>query len=47
MTPQHNYHLVDPSPWPLLSSWTLFYLTLGGASILHFYINGFNLFKLQ
>jgi heme/copper-type cytochrome/quinol oxidase subunit 3 len=45
MTPQHKYHLVDPSPWPFLSSWSLFYLTLGGASLLHFYIKGLTLFQ--
>jgi len=46
MFPQHNYHLVDPSPWPFFSSWALFYLTLGAASIFHFFINGLKLFQL-
>jgi len=40
MRPQHNYHLVDPSPWPFLSSWSLFYLAIGAASLFHFYICG-------
>lgn len=43
MFPQHNYHLVDPSPWPFFSSWALFYLTLGTASIFHFFFHGLNL----
>jgi len=46
MKPQHSYHLVDPSPWPFLSSWSLFYLTIGGASLLHFYFRGLQLFEL-
>ena len=46
MNPQHNYHLVDPSPWPLLSSFSLFYLTLSAGALLHFFINGLNLFQI-
>jgi len=46
MRQQHPYHLVDPSPWPFLSSWSLFYITLGAASYLHFYINGLNTLEL-
>lgn len=46
MNPQHQYHLVDPSPWPILSSFSLFYLTLGAASLLHFFLNGITLFEL-
>lgn len=45
MLPQHNYHLVDPSPWPFFSSWALFYLTLGAASIFHFFFHGLKLFQ--
>jgi len=45
MFPQHNYHLVDPSPWPFFSSWALFYVTLGTASIFHFFFNGLKLFE--
>ena len=40
MLPQHNYHLVDKSPWPFLSSIGLFYLTLGGAAVFHFFARG-------
>lgn len=46
MNPQHDYHLVDPSPWPVLSSISLFYLTLGGAGIMHFFTRSTSVFKL-
>lgn len=42
----HNYHLVNPSPWPFISSLSLFYITLGGASLLHFFVYGINLFGI-
>jgi len=47
MLPQHNYHLVDPSPWPFLSSCSFFYLTVSGASLLHFFLRGVNVFELS
>ncbi|MFO0388269.1 MAG: cytochrome c oxidase subunit 3 [Alphaproteobacteria bacterium] len=31
----HPYHLVNPSPWPILSSLALFLLTLGMAMFMH------------
>ncbi len=31
----HPYHLVDPSPWPLVASMSMLGLTLGGASAMH------------
>jgi cytochrome c oxidase subunit III len=34
-TQQHPYHLVDPSPLPLLSAISLFMLTFGGALKMH------------
>jgi len=43
MRPQHNAHLVDHSPWPFLSSFSLLYITLGAASLFHFYIKGASL----
>jgi heme/copper-type cytochrome/quinol oxidase subunit 3 len=46
MLPQHNYHLVDPSPWPFLSSRSLFYLTVGAASFFHFFVRGLSVFEL-
>lgn len=33
----HQYHLVDPSPWPLVASMVLLALTLGGAAAMHGY----------
>ena len=32
---QHPYHLVDPSPWPLLGSISAFVLALGAISFMH------------
>lgn len=32
------FHLVDPSPWPILLSFSLLNLTIGGVSYMH----GFN-----
>ena len=46
MVPQHNYHLVDPSPWPFLGSWSLFYVTLGSASLFHFFLKGLTLLDM-
>lgn len=36
----HKAHIVDPSPWPILVSLNLLYITLGGVSYMHYYING-------
>ena len=33
----HKYHLVDPSPLPLLASVALFFLALGGVMFMHEY----------
>jgi cytochrome c oxidase subunit 3 len=40
----HSYHLVDPSPWPLLSALGAFMLTLGGVLYMHKFIGGWSLF---
>ena len=32
---KHQYHLVEPSPWPLLGSMAAFVLTLGGVLYMH------------
>nr|YP_010507828.1 cytochrome c oxidase subunit 3 [Phytophthora capensis]UXG55937.1 cytochrome c oxidase subunit 3 [Phytophthora capensis] len=37
-TQNHPYHLVDPSPWPFVISFGLFFLTFGGAMYFHGYI---------
>lgn len=33
----HDYHLVDPSAWPIIASMALLALTLGGAAAMHAY----------
>ena len=40
MTHYHPYHLVDPSPWPLLGAFGAFGLTVGGVMYFHRYIYG-------
>jgi cytochrome c oxidase subunit 3 len=40
----HSYHLVDPSPWPLVGAFGGFMLTLGGVLYMHKFAGGFNLF---
>lgn len=35
--PRHPFHLVTPSPWPLLASLGAFLLTLGGVMYMHSY----------
>lgn len=37
---KHPYHLVDPSPWPFLISFGLFFLTFGMAMMFHNYTGG-------
>jgi cytochrome c oxidase subunit 3 len=39
----HAYHLVDPSPWPLVASLGAFMFTLGGVLYMHKFIGGWNL----
>jgi len=38
--PRHGYHLVNASPWPLLTSVALFGLTIGGVLNFHFFSKG-------
>ena len=40
----HSYHLVDPSPWPLVAALGGFMLTFGGVLYMHKYIDGWNVF---
>ena len=35
---KHPYHLVDPSPWPFLISFGLFFFTFGSAMYFHSYL---------
>jgi len=36
----HAYHLVDPSPWPLISGFSALMLTFGGVMYMHGYAFG-------
>ena len=33
--PQHDYHIVDPSPWPVVASLSAFLLAFGAVSFMH------------
>lgn len=43
---RHHWHLVDPSPWPLMAALAAFSLTSGGVLYMHNYIGGSFLFRL-
>jgi cytochrome c oxidase subunit 3 len=43
-TERHPFHMVDPSPWPLLSSLGALALTFGGVMFMHGYSGGRTLF---
>ena len=40
----HQFHLVDPSPWPLVAALGAFMLTTGGVLYMHKMIGGWGLF---
>ena len=42
----HPYHIVDPSPWPFVTSLTAFFLVFGLVLYRHSYTIGFTLFSL-
>lgn len=42
----HPYHLVDPSPWPLLTSFALLVMAIGAALSFHGFTNGGTLLTL-
>ncbi|HND46128.1 MAG TPA: cytochrome c oxidase subunit 3 [Chitinophagales bacterium] len=42
---KHSFHLVDPSPWPIVSAFSALMLTFGGVLYMHGYSGGF--FLLQ
>lgn len=42
---KHSFHLVDPSPWPLISAFSALMLTFGGVLYMHGYKGGFFLLK--
>jgi len=41
----HSFHLVDPSPWPIISAFSALMLTFGGAMYMHGYVIGSFLWK--
>ena len=49
-TPQkrtlHPYHIVDPSPWPVVTAFSAFFLLLGLTLYRHAFTLGFTLFSL-
>lgn len=42
---QHGFHLVDPSPWPLISGFSALMLTFGGVMYMHGYSGGSFIYK--
>lgn len=44
--PNHPYHLVSPSPWPLLTSFSLLALTISGVLSMHVFSLAINIVKL-
>ena len=42
----HPYHIVNPSPWPLVAAFTAFFLVLGLVLYRHAFTLGFTLFSL-
>jgi len=43
---KHGFHLVDPSPWPLISGLSALMLTFGGVMYMHGYTGGAFLCRL-
>jgi cytochrome c oxidase subunit 3 len=41
----HGFHIVDPSPWPIISAFSALMLTFGGVLYLHGYRGGSFLWK--
>ena len=42
---KHSFHLVDPSPWPMLTAFSALMLTFGGVLFMHGYFGGFFLLR--
>ena len=42
---QHSFHLVDPSPWPLIAALSALNVTFGGVLYMHGYSGGEFLWK--
>ena len=43
---RHSFHLVDPSPWPLVASLGAFMMTTGGVGYMHKFQSGGQLFLI-
>jgi len=43
---KHPYHLVDPSPWPLVSSISCLVTAIGAAMFMHSFQNGEKILSL-
>lgn len=43
---KHSFHLVDPSPWPLIAAFSALMLTVGTAMFMHGYVGGGFLLQL-
>jgi len=37
---RHLFHLVDRSPWPFLTAFSLLFMTTGTVMYMHFYLFG-------
>lgn len=46
-TTYHPFHIVDPSPWPLTTSLSVFFLLFGFALYMHSFAVGFYLFIIS
>jgi len=42
---RHGFHLVDPSPWPLIAAFSALMLTFGGVLYMHGYVGGVFLWR--
>jgi len=42
----HPFHIVDPSPWPFVTSLGAFFTLFGLALYMHFFQNGFSVFLI-
>ena len=36
----HTYHLVDPSPWPLVTAMSIMSMLIGAVMYMHSVVNG-------
>jgi cytochrome c oxidase subunit 3 len=42
---KHAFHIVDPSPWPIISAFSALMITFGGVLYMHGYVGGYFLFR--